>query len=190
MATHNSLILGPRAHGTIGKTHTFANVKGVAYMKAKSTPKYTDTIDQHTQRANWKALVDKWHSGDYSGADKLAFNNAAGKRASGLSGWNYFMKYYRLAFSSGLVITFVKEVTATVGAPNLTVAGKCSANIDLLINVYNSTGTFAYSTTTTVAVGVFSEVISLANIPPKGYVELITSDPLNQGRTGWYPYAV
>lgn len=187
---HAGLLIGPRAKGTVGKTFTAANVKGKGVLKIMPVPTYTNSTDQSLQRGNFKDCVDAWHSGTITSADKIAYNVAATKRASGLSGWNLFMRYYRKAYSAGLTLAYLTGVTATVGAPNLTVAGAGSENGAILINIYSSTGTLIKSVVDAVAANVFSVAIALADIPASGFAEVVYTGVVNGGRTGYFKYSV
>ena len=187
---HMSLLVGPGAKGSIGGTHTFARVKGRGIVKAKPTPANPQTAGQTLQRNDFTALVTWWHSISPQPADKIAYRDRATKTKRGLSGWNLFMSIYRKVFAAGDTQVFLDGVTAVVAAPNLTVAGNSSANIQLKISVFTETGTFSFADTVVAALGVFSKDIPLANIPSQGWVQVETDVALNGGSTGWYHYAV
>lgn len=81
--------------GTVGKVYTFGKWKGVQYAREHVVPANPRTATQTTQRNHFQLGVDTWHSTDLTSYDKLAYSRAAQLDPKPMSGFNWFMSWFR-----------------------------------------------------------------------------------------------
>jgi len=123
---------GLETKGTIAKTYTFANWKGIQVVKKKPTPANPRTADQVANRNQMTDAVGYWHNTQLTVIDKQAWNLRAQKGSKPMSGFNSLIQRVRLA---GLANTWCQMYNAHM------LAGIAGVVPDIIANV-NGQATF------------------------------------------------
>ena len=161
MARHNSLLLGPKAKGTIGDQITFSGWKGIPVAKTKPVPSNPNTAGQQTQRGYMKDAVDAWHLSDRTGDDRTAYTRLASRDSRPLSGFNAFTSQYINVVVAGDTYLDCYGVSASRSDTTLTVAGSADADQQVKVTVVTDTYTYVTEKTGTPSTGSFSIEITL-----------------------------
>ena len=106
------------AMGTIGKSLTYRERKGIDDVKKYTRTINPDTSGQQIQKSYFKNAIDSWSIDGYSEADKLAWNKFASTKKFITSGFNRFTSFKIIAEKEGstwnkLTNCIIYDVTAT-----------------------------------------------------------------------------
>lgn len=178
--------MGQNASGSIGGTLTASNYKGIGVLKSKASPSNPNTVDQQTQRGNWRDLVTYWQSGLLLSVDQVAYRSLVSKTSLRMSGFNYFMKIYREVFANGDTAGYFNTYSeSTVGANKEFVITGTEA-VTGVVKVYTQSGTFVLSESENFAAPPTTTTIALTELPEKGYIQYIYTQAGTGGRSGYY----
>lgn len=119
--------------GTVGKVYTFGKWKGVQYARQHVVPANPKTPDQTTERSHFTAGVNKWHNPLLVALDKILWKVRARLEATAMSGFNSFMKVWRLhPLVVGWVLIYDFHVQLV--GPNVDFNVTADANCDITLS--------------------------------------------------------
>jgi len=131
------------ASGSLAKTIVFAVWKGIKYARTHVVPANPQSADQTTQRDNFTALVTEWHNVLRLVVDKTAYDKRASLQKLTMSGFNLFIRLYRLFFAAEDTLIYFYNLAGvwSAGSTKVTITGDCNtASEDCQAYFYDANG--------------------------------------------------